>query len=268
MSEPGTFGNVLFLSIARVEDRMILASLGYGAQIDLGGVQKVISPSSMTSIQSGQHYSFTSGSNAWHLFCDEALVFIVITNQMYPSRHAFALLEELQRTFAAKAGPKAAAARENSLSSECKSLLTKLCQKYDDLKEIDPINKTMGKVEAVKLVMQENVEIALQNCVTMEQIEAKAEDLQQGAAMFKTRAKDLRSKMWWKKLKMQLLLALIVIIVLLCIIVPTAIYFDQMNGDDKKSGGGGGGGGGSNDDATPAATPSPVPAPTTPAPAV
>ena len=45
--------------------------------------------------------------------------------------------------------------------------------------EIDAINRTMAKVDAVKLVMQENVEIALQNCVTLEHIEKQAEDLEQ-----------------------------------------------------------------------------------------
>ena len=90
----------------------------------------------------------------------------------------------------------------------------------------------MAKVDEVKLVMQENVEIALQNCVTLEHIEKQAEDLEQGAAVFTTRAKDLRSKMWWKKLKMQLLLASIIIIILTA--VGLAIYFTTKSDDDDK----------------------------------
>ena len=190
----------------------------------------MISPSSIVSINSGQHYSFTSGQNKWNLMSVDDLLFMTMTNQAYPSRHAFALLDELQRTFVAKVGAKAETAREGGLSGETKSLSTKLCEKYDDLREIDAINRTMAKVDEVKLVMQENVEIALQNCVTLEHIEKQAEDLEQGAAVFKTRAKDLRSKMWWKKLKMQLLLASIIIIILTA--VGLGIYFATKGDDD------------------------------------
>ena len=61
------------------------------------------------------------------------------------------------------------------------------------------------------MIMQENIEIALQNCVSLEHIDKQAEDLQAQAGMFKTRAKVLRSKVWWKLCKMRLLIAFIII---------------------------------------------------------
>ena len=69
----------------------------------------------------------------------------------------------------------------------------------------------MAKVEGVKMIMQENIEIALQNCVSLEHIDKQAEDLQAQAGMFKTRAKVLRSKVWWKLCKMRLLIAFIIV---------------------------------------------------------
>ena len=61
------------------------------------------------------------------------------------------------------------------------------------------------------MIMQENIEIALQNCVSLEHIDKQAEDLQAQSGMFKTRAKVLRSKVWWKLCKMRLLIAFIII---------------------------------------------------------
>ena len=61
------------------------------------------------------------------------------------------------------------------------------------------------------MIMQENIEIALQNCVSLEHIDKQAEDLQAQAGMFKTRAKVLRSKVWWKLCKMRLLIAFIIV---------------------------------------------------------
>ena len=90
------------------------------------------------------------------------------------------------------------------MDKACKSLFEKLCSKYDNLSEVDTLSGVTAKVESVKLTMQENVEIALQNCVTLESIEEKAEQLQQQAGVFKKTAKDIRKKMWWKNLKMKL----------------------------------------------------------------
>ena len=43
MSE-GTFGNVLFLGVARVDDRVIIAYMSHGASVGLDGVIKVTLP--------------------------------------------------------------------------------------------------------------------------------------------------------------------------------------------------------------------------------
>ena len=112
----------------------------------------------------------------------------------------------------------------------------------------------MAKVEGVKMIMQENIEIALQNCVSLEHIDKQAEDLQAQAGMFKTRAKVLRSKVWWKLCKMRLLIAFIIVGVraarvlrsglprsrarrpqaLIAVIVPLALKYGGSDDDDDK----------------------------------
>lgn len=53
-------------------------------------------------------------------------------------------------------------------------MLQKIAEKFDNLTEVDKIAAVSKKVETVKLVMQENVDIALQNCVKLESIEKAA----------------------------------------------------------------------------------------------
>ena len=60
---------------------------------------------------------------------------------------------------------------DRSLDRTCGSLLQKICQKFDNLSEIDKLAVVTKKVDTVKLVMQDNVELALQNCVKLETIE-------------------------------------------------------------------------------------------------
>ena len=84
------------------------------------------------------------------------------------------------------------------------------------------------KVDTVKLVMQENVDLALQNCVKLESIEKQAEELQQQAGVFKRSAHDLKKKMWWKDMKMKLIIGFIVIAIL-GIIIGVIAYMAQQN---------------------------------------
>jgi hypothetical protein len=61
--------------------------------------------------------------------------------------------------------------------------------------------------------MQENVDIALQNCVKLESIEKAAEELQQQAGVFKRNASELKKKMWWKNIKMMIVIAIIFLLI-------------------------------------------------------
>ena len=83
----------------------------------------------------------------------------------------------------------------------CAPMLQKICAKYDNLAEVDKLASVTRKVESVKLVMQENIDVALQNCVKLESIEKQAEELQQQAGVFKRNANELKNKMWWKNMK-------------------------------------------------------------------
>ena len=74
----------------------------------------------------------------------------------------------------AKAGDVVLTAGENSLDKQCSNLFQKICQKYDNLAEVDKLASVARKVDTVKLVMQENVDAALQNCVKLEHIEMSA----------------------------------------------------------------------------------------------
>ena len=64
--------------------------------------------------------------------------------------------------------------KEKGLDKAAGDLMRKLCEKYDNLLEVDKLAAVMNKVDSVKLVLQENVQVALANCVTLENIEKAA----------------------------------------------------------------------------------------------
>jgi len=59
------------------------------------------------------------------------------------------------------------------LTSKCLNLLTSLCTKYDDLKNVSKIHQIHASIEEVKISMQENVRTALENSVSLETVQSQ-----------------------------------------------------------------------------------------------
>jgi len=89
------------------------------------------------------------------------------------------------------------------------------------------INKITNKVEDIKLVMHENIERATQNCIKLETLDKKAEELMVDAGVFQNNAKKLKEKMWWKNVKMWSIIGGIVVIII--IIIACVIYSYSSN---------------------------------------
>ena len=73
-----------------------------------------------------------------------------------------------------KCGDKASTSKDRALDKQASSFMQKICQKYDNVAEVDKLAAVARKVDTVKIVMQENVDAALQNCVKLESIEKAA----------------------------------------------------------------------------------------------
>ena len=160
--------------------------------------------------------------------------YVAITATDYPLRHASGLLGELKGAFAPKATKGLNTRLAGGLNGDLQPKFSRLCARYDDLTQVDNIHATLGKVEAVKVVMQDSIELALQNCVSLEAIDQKADELQSQAGMFKSKAKKLRSQMWWKKCKMQLLITFLVLTIIGVIVIIIMAYTGAFKDKDKK----------------------------------
>uniref|UniRef100_A0A7S0SW64 V-SNARE coiled-coil homology domain-containing protein n=1 Tax=Chromulina nebulosa TaxID=96789 RepID=A0A7S0SW64_9STRA len=231
MSGGTYFGNVYFLGIARLADKAyVIASLAYNSETDIDGIKKVLEQPNMN-MSPGKHYSFTVGQVLWNLIADDSgLIYIMIVKSDYPIRTSHACLEELQRSFSSNAGDRALTAKDKQLNSQYHSLLQKFCEKYDNLSKVDSLAAVSKKVDQVKLVMQENVDLALQNCVKLESIERSAEELQQQAGVFKKNANELRKKMWWKNIKMKLIIGGVILVIIAIIVAVIAVEVKSSSG--------------------------------------
>ena len=76
--------------------------------------------------------------------------------------------------FAKKFSDKCNLAKERSLDNACFPLFESIAKKYENSAAIDKLTAVLNKVESVKIIMQENVDLALQNCVKLETIQLQA----------------------------------------------------------------------------------------------
>ncbi|CAE7353809.1 VAMP726 [Symbiodinium microadriaticum] len=218
---------IQYIAVAKTvgRDRVVVGSYCHHSQIDVKVVKSVLE-----NISSTGHFNLPTADNNWNFLADtDGDIFLVICKTDYPQRCAILCLEECKTTFTSKFPPTTiASAKENALSKSFKDQFRKLCIKYNNPGDVDAIASAKRKVESVKLVMQDNVDLALQNCVKLESIEKAAEDLQSQAGLFKRDARELKKRMWWKNLKWKLIVGG-VILAILGIIIGIIFYVVDQN---------------------------------------
>ncbi|UXI15889.1 hypothetical protein NH340_JMT01832 [Sarcoptes scabiei] len=81
------------------------------------------------------------------------------------------------------------------------------------------MQQTQAQVDEVTEIMRVNVEKVLERDAMISQLDERADALKEGAEMFEKQAGALKSKYWWKNMKMMLIMAGIGVVFLLIIFV-------------------------------------------------
>lgn len=125
-------------------------------------------------------------------------------------------------------------ARAEAYTQLCRETFGKIVAKFDNVKNVDQVAAVQRKVNAVKISMQENIELALSNCVKLENIEKQSEELQREAGVFKLRATDLKNQVYWQNIRLKLCIAFI-ILAILGVIIGVAVYMSDENQKQQNS---------------------------------
>jgi len=150
----------------------------------------------------------------------DGICLAVVTGLRYPSRVATQMLTELYAEYIKALGSQTGGAPPNSLNKPSKPILKKFCAKYSNIENVDKASAIIGKVEGVKVQMQDNIASMLNNMEKTEAISDQANQLNDQASVFKKKGKELSRQMKCKNMKMNLIIAGLVIGILLVILVP------------------------------------------------
>jgi len=89
------------------------------------------------------------------------------------------------------------------------------------------VSRLQNQVDEVVTVMKDNVNKVIERGDRLDDLQDKSDNLTLSAESFRTKARSVRSQMWWKECKMRLLVAFVVIIILLIIIVPIIVQYTK-----------------------------------------
>ena len=139
----------------------------------------------------------------------------------------------LYKDFKGKFALQAKSGISNSLTNKAKPILRDYCMKFSDAAAVDKAASILQRVDAVKVVMQDNIANMLSNIEKTEAMSEKAEELNEQANVFKKKSTELRKKMACRDFKVTIILVVIVLVVLTIILAPIIVRAQKAVHDYK-----------------------------------
>ena len=158
------------------------------------------------SVQDGR-MSYTYDNFVFHYCCEDTIIYLAMCNEVAKDqrRVPFAFLDDVKSKFISMYGDKAQTAIAFSLNKEFSKIL-KTQMEFFNSPSGDSFSALNSKIDEVKNVMYENIESVLARGEKLEILVDKSEALQQQAFVFQRSARDLKSAMWWRQVKIYLLI--------------------------------------------------------------
>ena len=147
---PMSSGEVRFLAVARMEDRVVVASYTHGSSsrhdLHTGVLQKVLR--SQKTVTDNPRLTITDREvGTVHYDTDRSAIFVAITAFEYPQRLAFKCIGELKSRFQASFGEALHKSAEGGLSKPARQILADVCTMFEDPAAVD---KTIGVLRQVE----------------------------------------------------------------------------------------------------------------------
>lgn len=168
-----------------------------------------------TEIGTSHAFEYCNLKYLMHFISSDELICVVSTKN-YKSRLLIQCIDEIKNNY-------------KTYSPNNHNCLKSLCEKYNSPDTIDILAKTQNKINEVTSVMHRNIELSLQNCQKLDELEESAQRLQSHSGLFRDRAKELKKKMWWKNIKMQVTIGLILLLIVGVIVGILCALYSQNN---------------------------------------
>ena len=151
--------------------------------------------------------SYVYDQHVFHYVTCEGITYLCMADQGSKRRVAFAFLEDARRRFGAAYGRAARDAPAFTMNADFGPVLQRQMHFYNSDPSSDELAKVKTQLDDVRHVMVENVEKVLERGEKIELLVDKTDRLTQQAFKFENTSKQLRSALFWRKVRMYALFA-------------------------------------------------------------
>lgn len=164
--------------------------------------------------------TYTSSSYLFHVVGEDGLIFLCVTDPGFRRGVAYSYLEEIRTCFnQTTLLMRAPSARAHELDIEFEHVMEQEMEAYSSGRKGDQMSQLRMKVDEVKGVMTENIEKVLERGDKLDDLVLKTQDLEESSIMFRSTAKKVRRKYWWRNFRMWIILILIVLVIITLIVL-------------------------------------------------
>lgn len=176
--------------------------------------------------------SYVYDQHVFHYVVEDKIIYLCMCDDMSKRRIPFAFLDDIKQRFRATYGDKVHTAIAFSMNEDFGRTLQKQIDFYNG-PSADTFAQVNNKLDDVKNVMVQNIEMVLERGEKLELLVDKTDKLQNQAFKFEKSSKKLKNAMFWKRVKLYALFFFIIILII-WIITAVACDIDYSKCSDKK----------------------------------
>lgn len=162
-------------------------------------------------------FTYNCDRHSFNFLVHDGYAYCVVAKENVSKQISIAYLERLKADFKKRyGGGKADTAAAKSLNTEFGPIMKEHMQYIvDHAEEIEKLLKVKAQVSAVKTIMLENVDKAIDRGENITVLSDKAQDLRDSAQEFKQKGTQIRRKMWYQNMKIKLVVLGIILLLVL-----------------------------------------------------
>mgnify|MGYP002828225425 CR=1 FL=1 len=171
--------------------------------------------------------SYVYDQYVFHYIVEKRLTFLCMADESFKRRVPFAFLDDVKERWFATYGERGATAIAFAMNEDFGRTLKKQVEFYNG-PEADQFATVHKKLDDVKSVMVQNIEMVLERGEKLELLVDKTDRLNATAFTFERSSRRLKEQMFWKKVKLYLtFLSLAGFVVFILVWIACGVSFDK-----------------------------------------
>lgn len=163
--------------------------------------------------QNDSRVSYSQERHLFHIVVRDGITFLCMADEDFGRRIPFAFLEDVRERYLNRFGEEVHTAPAYEHNAEFSRVLEDRMAFYSTDQRADTINRVRGEISEVKTVMIENIDKVLDRGERIELLVDKTDHLQNESFAFKREARRLKTRLWWKNIRLLAFVALLILVI-------------------------------------------------------